>query len=216
MTESVQTEQIENISDSIRSLFGIIFLFLQLILVFILFILVPILWYHWVNRINLKQILSHLKLRNKGIDEAILWGIITTIFIFFIIIVIGVIMMYIGFDLTESSNIPELETYFSLPMLLILITFQPIGEEIFFRGFLLEKINSYAGKEAAIIITALLFGIAHLSFGNIYPAIITTIVGFLLAFLVIKTKNLYSAITAHIIFNLASFSFYIIAKTIQI
>ena len=213
---SVQTDQIDNISDSIRSLFGIIFLFIQLVLVVALFILVPISWYHFVNRVNLKQMLSNLKLRKKGIDEAILWGTITMIFAFVIIIAIGVVMMYIGFDPTESSNIPELESYFSLPLMLILITFQPIGEEIFFRGFLLDKINSIVGKEAAIIITALLFGFAHLSFGNVYPAFMTAVVGLLLAFLIIKTKNLYSAITAHILFNLVSFSFYILNKTIQI
>ena len=78
----------------------------------------------------------------------------------------------------------------------------------------MEKFNSLVGKEAAIIVTALLFGIAHLSFGNVYPAIMTAVVGLLLAFLVIKTKNLYSAITAHILFNLASFSFYMLGKSI--
>jgi len=214
MPPSVQTDQIENISESIRSLFGIIFLLIQLVIVVALFILVPLIWYHFVNRINLKQMLSNLKLRKKGLDEAILWGTITMIFAFVIIIAIGVVMMYIGFDTTESSNIPELESYFSLPLIFILITFQPIGEEIFFRGFLLEKINSIFGKEVAIIITGLLFGIAHLSFGNVYPAFMTAIVGLLFAFLIIKTKNLYSAITAHILFNLVSFSFYIISKTI--
>jgi membrane protease YdiL (CAAX protease family) len=213
---SVQTNQIENISKSLRSLFGIIFLLIQLIIVVTLFILVPFLWYNIVNRSNFKQMLFNLKLRKKGVDEAILWGIITMIFAFVIIILIGVIMIYIGFNPAESSNIPELESYFSLPLILILITIQPIGEEIFFRGFLLDKINSIAGKEVAIIITSILFGVAHLSFGNIYPAFMTAVVGLLLAVLIIKTKNLYSAITAHILFNLVSFSFYIISKNIQI
>jgi len=89
-------------------------------------------------------------------------------------------------------------------------------KRFFFRGFLLDKINSIVGKEAAIIITALLFGFAHLSFGNVYPAFMTAVIGLLLAFLIFKTKNLYSAIIAHILFNLVSFSFYILNKTIQI
>jgi membrane protease YdiL (CAAX protease family) len=119
-----------------------------------------------------------------------------------------------GFNLADYSNIPELESYFSLPAMLILITFQPIGEEIFFRGFLLEKIKSIKGEKTAIIFTAFLFGVAHLSFGNLYPAFMTFIIGFLLAFIVIKTKNLFSAITAHILFNVVSFSFYFIGKFI--
>ena len=214
MPSSTQTDQIEDVSDSFRILFEIIVLFIQLAFVVALFIVVPLLWYRLVNRFNLKQMRSHLKLRTKGIDEAFLWGMLTMIFAFAIIITIGAVMTYLGFNLTDSSNIPELESYFSLPLMLILIAFQPIGEEIFFRGFLLEKFNSLVGKEAAIIVTALLFGIAHLSFGNVYPAIMTAVVGLLLAFLVIKTKNLYSAITAHILFNLVSFSFYILGKSI--
>ncbi|MEA3458471.1 MAG: type II CAAX endopeptidase family protein [Candidatus Thermoplasmatota archaeon] len=214
MPLSTQTDQIEDVSDSFRILFEIIVLFIQLVFVVALFIAVPLLWYRLVNKFNLKQMFSHLKLRTKGIDEAFLWGILTMIFAFAIIIAIGAVMTYLGFDLTDSSNIPELESYFSLPLMLVLIAFQPIGEEIFFRGFLLEKFNSLVGKEVAIIATALLFGVAHLSFGNVYPAIITVIVGLLLAFLVIKTKNLYSAITAHILFNLVSFSFYILGKSV--
>lgn len=214
MPLSTQTDQIEDVSESFGILFEIIVLFIQLAFVVALFIVVPLLWYRLVNKFSLKQMFSHLKLRTKGIDEAFLWGMLTTIFAFAIIVAIGAIMTYLGFDLTDSSNIPELESYFSLPLMLVLIAFQPIGEEIFFRGFLLEKFNSIVGKEAAIITTALLFGVAHLSFGNVYPAIITAVVGLLLAFLVIKTKNLYSAIFTHILFNLVSFSFYILGKSI--
>lgn len=214
MPLSTQTDQIEDASESFGILFEIIVLFIQLAFVVALFIVVPILWYRLVNKFNLRQMFSHLKLRTKGIDEAFLWGILTMIFAFAIIVAIGAIMTYLGFDLTDSSNIPELESYFSLPLMLVLIAFQPIGEEIFFRGFLLEKFNSLVGKEAAIITTALLFGVAHLSFGNVYPAMITVVVGLLLAFLVIKTKNLYSAIFAHILFNLVSFSFYMLGKSI--
>jgi membrane protease YdiL (CAAX protease family) len=145
-----------------------------------------------------------------------LWGIITTIFAFIIIIAIGILLTYLGINIEESSNIPELESYFSFPLILVLIIFQPIGEEIFFRGFLFEKINAFIGVKTAIITTSLLFGIAHLTFGNVYPAVITTVIGIVLAILVIKTKNLYSAITTHILFNIVSISFYILNKSINI
>jgi membrane protease YdiL (CAAX protease family) len=216
MSISTQTEQIEDISESLKTIIGIMILFIQLALVIILFVFVPYIWYRLVNKFEKKEIISHMKLRNKGIDEAFLWGLLTMIFAFALIISIGVVMMYLGFDLTESSNIPELEYYFSLPLIFIIITIQPIGEEIFFRGFLLDKFTAVFGKKVAIISTALLFGVAHISFGNIYPAIITALIGLLLAFIVIRTKNLYSAITAHILFNLVSFGFYIIGKSIQL
>jgi membrane protease YdiL (CAAX protease family) len=197
-------------------LFSVIILILQLALVIVLFIIVPIIWYRIVNNFDKKQILLNLNLKKKGIDEAILWGIITTIFAFAIIIILGIILMFFGFNVEESSNIPTLETYFPLPFLLILITLQPIGEEIFFRGFLFDKITKLGGSNLAIISTAFLFGIAHLSIGNIYPAVMTMVVGIVLGFLIVKTKNLFSAIIAHILFNLVSFGFYILGRVILV
>ena len=93
------------------------------------------------------------------------------------------------------------------------MAFQPIGEEIFFRGFLLDKINAMAGRETAIVLTSILFGMAHLTYGNIYPAILTGILGLILAYMVLKTKNLVTAIVAHIFFNVASVTLYIIGQS---
>ena len=214
MSFSTQTDQISGTPGSFGIIFEIIVLLLQTAIVIALFIIIPVLWYLIVNKFTLKETFYHLKLRIRGIDIAFLWGVITAIVALVVIVAIGALLMSLGLDLTDASNIPELELYFSLPSMLFLIAFQPIAEEIFFRGFLLEKINSLIGEKTAIITTAILFGIAHLSVGNIYPAFTTGVIGVLFAFLVIKTKNLYSAITAHIIFNLVSFSIYIFAKSI--
>lgn len=216
ITISSTSYPIENLSSNFKIIFEIILLLIQLSLVLVLFILFPIIWYYSVNGYNLKNIFSCLKLKKENIEISILWGIITVIIAFFIIALLGGLIQIFGFDLTDSSNIPQLELYFSIPSILILITIQPIGEEIFFRGFLLDKFDNLFGKTAAIIINSLLFGIAHLSYGNIYPAILTFIIGLILSLLVIKTNNLYSAIIAHVIFNVISFSLYIIAKTYQI
>ena len=117
-----------------------------------------------------------------------------------------------GFDLTDASNITDLELYFSIPSIFILATIQPIGEEIFFRGFLLDKISILSDEKTAIIITSVLFGIAHLTYAKVYPAVLTAIVGVLFAFIVVKTKNLFSSIVAHITFNVASITFYILGQ----
>ncbi len=214
MSFSTQTNQINGTQGSFGIIFEIILLLFQILIVIGLFILVPILWYFIVNNFSINEMVNQLKLRKQGIDIAILWGLITAIAALVVIVAIGALLVSLGFDLKNTSNIPELELYFSLPSMLFLIAFQPISEEIFFRGFLLGKIKSLAGEKTAIITTAILFGIAHLSSGNIYPAFMTCVIGILLAFLVIKTKNLYSAIIAHILFNLISFSLYVFAKSI--
>ena len=98
---------------------------------------------------------------------------------------------------------------FPMPILFFLIVFQPIGEEIFFRGFLLEKIDKLAGEKMAILITALLFGWVHISYGKLYPMLMPILLGILFGFIVIRTKNLFSSITAHIAFNVTVFIMYL-------
>ena len=187
-------------------------LIIQLSLVFILFVFVPILWYRVVNHFDRKQILESINLRRTGLDEALIWGVITAIIAFMVIASIGIILNLLGFDVSKSSNITELNQFFSIPSMLILITIQPFAEEFFFRGFLLDKLENILDSTGAIIITSILFGSAHLLYGNIYPAVMTGIVGFILAILVIRIRNLYASIVAHILFNLISFSLYLFGE----
>ena len=207
-----RTDQIIDIPESSRALFEITLLLFQIIFVVVLFIVVPFLWYSLVNKLTLKEMFSRLKLRLERIDIAFLWGIISGIAMLAVVIVIGIILIKLGYGSEELSNIPDIEQYFSLPSMFLLITFQPICEEIFFRGFLLGKIDSIGGEKIAILVTAVLFGLAHMGYGRIYPVVITMVMGIILGFIVIKTKNLYSAITAHMMFNLASFILYIFGQ----
>lgn len=213
---SLESTQIEETSELFRLFVEIIALVLQLLLVAIgLFIIVPFIWYKLVNKLSFKEILFRIKLRKEGIDMAIFWGIMSMIAMFIIMFAIGIILTFYGVNLEESSNITDLEQIFSLPSIFFIVTLQPIGEEIFFRGFLLDKINSLAGRETAIVVTSLLFGIAHLTYGNIYPAIMTGILGLILAYMVVKTKSLTTAIVAHIFFNVTSVTLYIIGQSLM-
>jgi membrane protease YdiL (CAAX protease family) len=100
--------------------------------------------------------------------------------------------------------------------MIFVIIFQSIGEEIFFRGFLLEKIESKAGINMAILITAVFFGLAHMSYGKIYPTIMPIIMGIILGVIVSKTKNLTAAIVCHMLFNFISFVMYLFVQSYNI
>ncbi len=180
----------------------------------LIFVGTPLLWYALVNRSGIKQMLHSLKLKSEGIDTAFLWGILAAIGMFFIIMIIGYILLVLGVDQEGLSNIDVLAGNLSLGSMFLIIVVQSISEEIFFRGFLLEKLESLAGPSLAICITAVLFGMAHMSYGNWYPAVMPVIMGLLLGFIVVKTKNLYSAITAHMMFNFASFILYLFAQSL--
>jgi len=213
-TESSSIQTIENLSSQAKVIIEIILLITQLAFVIVLMIIFPLLWYVLVNNCNLKEVFSRLKLHLKNIDLAIIWGIVAAIIMFGINIIFNLILLKLGVKSEELGNVQDLETFFSPISLLILVAAQPICEEIFFRGFLLDKISSFSDDYVAIVITGLLFGIAHMSYGKIYPVIVIMVMGFVLAFLVVKTKNLYSAIIAHTSFNLTSFILYFIAKSL--
>jgi membrane protease YdiL (CAAX protease family) len=211
---SIESTQIEAASGLFRVIVEIIALFIQILLVAIgIFIIVPFIWYFLVNKLSFKEILFRIKLRKEGMDMAIFWGVLSVLAMFAILFVIGITLTFYGVNLDESSNITDLEQFFSLPSIFFIVIFQPIGEEIFFRGFLLDKINAMAGRETAIVLTSILFGIAHLTYGNIYPALMTAILGLILAYMVLKTKNLTTAIVAHIFFNVVSITLYIIGQS---
>ena len=97
---------------------------------------------------------------------------------------------------------------------MILISCQPIAEEIFFRGFLLDKTRKIVGTNGAIVLTSILFGLAHISMGNVIPAIIISVVAVVFGYMVVRTKSLMTGIIAHVVFNLTSFLLYVIAKTV--
>jgi membrane protease YdiL (CAAX protease family) len=174
------------------------------LIVIAVFILVPIAWYYLVNNLKLNGIFKRIKLVSENIDKALLWGLLSAIIIFLLIFVIEFTLIEIGVEIQDLSNIPDLQNLFSWPVMFFLVAFQPIGEEIFFRGFLFEKIEGYGGEIVAIFITAFLFGIAHMSYGKIYPVLMPILIGIVLGFVVAKTKNLYSSIIAHIVFNVTS------------
>ena len=188
---------------------------LSSIITVLIFIGTPLLWYLFVNKFSIKEMLHHLKLRAERIDAAFLWGMVVAAVMIAIMIVLGALLYGAGVNQEDLSNIEDIAGNIPIVSMLLIIIFQSIAEEIFFRGFLLEKIESIAGGIMAIFITAILFGLAHMSYGKIYPVIMPIIMGIFLGFVVFKTKNLYSAITAHMLFNLTSFILYIFAKSLS-
>jgi membrane protease YdiL (CAAX protease family) len=197
-----------------RITFEVFLLVFQLLFVFAGLILVPVLWYMLVNHLTLREMFNRLQLRRQGLSNALLWGFITIGIAFAITMVIGYTYLYFTkTDPTSVSNIPDLLQLFSVPSLYLLVILQPFCEEFFFRGFLLEKITKCSSPLVAVLGTSILFGISHLSYTYAYTALIATILGMLLALLVVKTKNLYAAIFAHTVINVASLSLFFFGKS---
>jgi len=118
-----------------------------------------------------------------------------------------------AFEPADQSNFASL--YNNFPMLLLYVaaawTIIPFGEEMIFRAFLMDSLalvfqNSKAQWALTLIGSAILFGLAHFSWG--LPGVIqTTVMGLVLGTIFLKTgRNLWVTIIAHGILNTMVFT----------
>lgn len=104
----------------------------------------------------------------------------------------------IGFDGATGSQL-----WFVYVSLVIL---PPIAEEIMFRGFLFSSLRQKFRFRYAVILTSLLFGVAHLQFGSGAPllwvaALDTFILSCVLCYLRERTGSLWAGIGLHALKN---------------
>ncbi len=77
----------------------------------------------------------------------------------------------------------------------------PIGEEIFFRGFVFNLLRNRLNLQSAVWISSALFAVLHVSVKNFLPILV---IGVLLARLYHRTGSLWSCMVMHGMFNLLS------------
>ena len=73
-----------------------------------------------------------------------------------------------------------------------------IFEELAFRGFILSGMQSLRNKWQAILITSVLFGIAH---GVLQQSVITSVVGVVMAIIAVQTKSIFPCMLFHLTHN---------------
>ena len=95
---------------------------------------------------------------------------------------------------------PEIPGEIAFPGAAAAATFQalavwtPLTEEIFFRGFIFAGLAPRLGVWRAMLVSALVFSLFHLTLGLLVPVFIT---GFLLAWLYRQTGSIWPSIMAH-------------------
>jgi membrane protease YdiL (CAAX protease family) len=78
----------------------------------------------------------------------------------------------------------------------------PFFEEILFRGFLLTSLTKFAPFWVALPLSGLTFAIAHLNLSDIIPL---TVLGMVLGFIYVRSKNLLAPMLLHCLWNSGSF-----------
>ncbi|MBQ4531555.1 MAG: CPBP family intramembrane metalloprotease [Lachnospiraceae bacterium] len=115
---------------------------------------------------------------------------------------IGVMINYICGMLIGKTDLNPLNTAIGgldiLPTALIVGIASPIVEELVFRKVLLDRLRNY-GDVIAILVSGLCFGFYH---GNVAQFLYASVLGFLFAYVVIRTEDIRYSILLHICINM--------------
>lgn len=120
-----------------------------------------------------------------------------------------VALLFTIYTFVAYSTYQNTDTMFGYP-LSISILFVPIYEELIFRGLILIGLMKFYSWKKAIVISSLLFGLWHLK--NIFfisqseliyqMAYTTFIFGPIVAYITLKSKNIWLAVILHYLNNL--------------
>ena len=157
-------------------------------------------------------------------DKQKFWGLfsipknIYSYFLMFIIFILDIILIFILYDFVYEllmPAVPDSDMFYdpsssSDPLILFLLFFSlsiaaPLFEEMIFRGYILNKLRVSFSDNISILLSGLLFGIAHWDpiFAplDLYQTGAATIGGFLYGWLRIKTGSLWPGIICHSLWN---------------
>ncbi len=155
-----------------------------------------------------KQIFGSLKLGKKKILRATVFLVGGLLVIFLVNMFVGV-MIQMNLIKAPSNSIQDISAL--LPsfgqshslILIILISILVIIEELFFRGYLLVKLQKSLSDWVVIAITSTLFALLHVQ--GLATLIVSLIAGIVLAYARIKTETLIVPIGIHYIYNITLF-----------
>lgn len=142
------------------------------------------------EKLNLESIGLH----NRHWGKSILWSIITMIA--FITLVLGCLTVFKMVGISYGKNDGKYN-HLSLWVMTFMMLRAGIFEEIFYRGYVMERLYSFNKNWLVFfVLPALIFGLMHYSQG-IGGIIIATLGGLLLSFFYWKRKDLKANILAH-------------------
>ena len=114
------------------------------------------------------------------------------------------LMKHLGMETPSALPSDFTGTWYAWAVLgFFAIVVAPVAEEIFFRGFLFTGISRHYGYAWGALASAVLFSMAHMQPGALVPIFI---LGFLLAWLYMKTGSIWACIIAHFTYNCIALS----------
>ena len=120
-----------------------------------------------------------------------------------------------GFNATQEQSLGfhSFHSWFEAGFgFLAFVVLAPIAEELFFRGFLFGGLRRRLSFVPAMLITSVLFGLAH---GQLNVGLDTFALSLVLCFLYEGTGSIWTSMALHMIKNGLAFSFLLSASSLQ-
>ena len=155
-------------------------------------------------------------------QKFLLWDDKKYSFLFYIISIISIIGLVIlssfiplilvpfGLKIEHSLLLKEMLNYMHSHPVLLVFTCLTAGvvEELIFRGYLIPRLNILCNNSyLPVIISALLFGAVHFTYGTVTNIIVPTFIGLIFGFYYQKYRNLKVLILCHFFIDLQSLTF---------
>lgn len=138
------------------------------------------------------------KAREVIIPKSIFVLLKETLFCLLIIVffsgLVSVAAHFLG--LSDIYKVAEKVQDFGPLLIFMAVFFVPFSEELFFRAFLVDKVG--------IVPSALIFGLAHFSYGSVVEILGAFVIGLIFGYFYIRNRSVSQNILAHVIFNICS------------
>ena len=165
---------------------------------------IPILLWMLLCKQNFKQVKERFfikKITFKTVIYSLLIGILTYILILFVSTFWSFLLQLFGYSPSTSTTTTELPVWLAFLLAIISTSFLPgFGEEMAHRGLLLGNMRNN-GLKRAILLSALMFGLAHLNVAQFGYAFV---VGLILGASTLITRSIFPAMIIHATSNFCS------------
>ncbi len=119
------------------------------------------------------------------------------------ILLLSLLMLALGVH-SDSANVYSRLSDLPLYILLFAVFFAPIGEEVFFRGFLANRYG--------VLVSSVIFSLSHVFYNSTSELAGAFLIGLIFSYYFVKTRNLAACMVAHGLFNAMSISLMLLQK----
>ncbi len=159
----------------------------------IFFVAAAVTWLMLVDGEGMRGVVRSLRLDIGKLPRGVAWGIGAVIAVFAAQILLGFILQQVGYVADNPQADAIAGALAARPWLAVVVAaLAGLGEEIYFRGFLLERTGNFW--------QAALFGALHATYLTPFQVILPFALGLFFGYLTRKT-SLWAPITAHTAFN---------------